>query len=205
MKVIILYSAVILAAGEADRMGKLKQLLPWKEKTILETVIDNVLSSKHIDDEIRIVLGAEAKRVKEKISCYKDSRIVIKENPNYKQGMSSSLKKGIEHLSESTKYLVIFLGDQPLITPDIFDNIINKFEEESAEIMMPVYNKKPGHPVIISTKYLSDIKKLEGPMGLKPFIDSHKDIVKYYPVDDNRVIIDLDYYDDYIYYKDKYS
>jgi len=158
MKVIILYSAVILAAGEADRMGKLKQLLPWKEKTILETVIDNVLDSKYIDDEIRIVLGAEVDRVKEKISYYNDNRIVIKENPNYKQGMSTSLKKGIEHLSKTTKYLVIFLGDQPLITPDIFDNIIHKFEEDSAEIMMPVYNKKPGHPVIISTKYLSDIK-----------------------------------------------
>ncbi|MDZ7673217.1 MAG: nucleotidyltransferase family protein [Halanaerobiales bacterium] len=200
-----MYSAVILAAGEADRMGKLKQLLPWKEKTILETVIDNVLDSKHIDDEIRIVLGAQADRVKDKISYNSDKRIIIKENPDYKEGMSTSLKKGIEHLSESTKYLVIFLGDQPLITPDIFDNIINRFEEISAEIMLPVYNKKPGHPVIISTEYLPEINKLEGPMGLKPFLDSHKDIVKHYPVENNKVIIDLDYYDDYLYYKDKYS
>ncbi len=200
-----MYSAVILAAGEADRMGKLKQLLPWKEKTILETVIDNVLDSKYIDDEIRIVLGAEADRVKDKISYNNDKRIIIKENPDYKEGMSTSLKKGIEHLSENTKYLVIFLGDQPLITPDIFDNLIKRFEDISAEIMMPVYNEKPGHPVIISTKYLSDIKKLKGSMGLKPFLDSHKDIVKYYPVENNKVIIDLDYYDDYLYYKDKYS
>ena len=152
-----------------------------------------------------MVLGAEAARVKKKIDYYDDPRFRIKENPDFSRGMSSSLKVGVKNLSKNTKYLVIFLGDQPLITPDIFDNIIHKFEEDSAEIMMPVYNKKPGHPVIISTKYLSDIKKLEGPMGLKPFIDSHKDIVKYYPVDNNRVIIDLDYYDDYIYYKDKYS
>mgnify|MGYP002282441056 CR=1 FL=1 len=102
-----MYTAIILAAGEADRMGKLKQLLPWKDKTILETVIDNVLASEYIDDEIRVVLGAEAERVKEKIDYYKDERLRIKENPDYKEGMSSSLQTGIKYLSENTKNLII--------------------------------------------------------------------------------------------------
>lgn len=200
-----MYTGIILAAGEADRMGKLKQLLPWKDKTILETVIDNVLESRYIDDEIRVVLGAEAEKVKEKIDYYEDDRLRIKENPDYEEGMSSSLKKGIEDLSENTKYLVIFLGDQPLITPDIFDMLINEFEESSSDIMLPSYNNKPGHPVIISTKFLPEIKKLDGAMGLKPFLDEHKDLVKHYAIDDKKVIIDLDYYDDYQYYKNKYD
>jgi len=204
-RMVIMYTAIILAAGEADRMGKLKQLLPWKDKTILETVIDNVLASEYIDDEIRVVLGAEAERVKKKIDYYDDNRFRIKENPDFTRGMSSSLKVGINNLSNNTKNLVIFLGDQPLITPDIFDNIISEFEKSSAEIIMPIYNDKPGHPVIISTKYLSEMKKLEGPMGLKPFIEEHKDLVEYYPIDNQKVIIDLDYYDDYLYYKNKYD
>ena len=76
-----MYTAIILAAGEADRMGKLKQLLPWKDKTILETVIDNVLAREYIDDEIRVVLGAEAERVKKKIDYYdklKEIKFAIK-------------------------------------------------------------------------------------------------------------------------------
>lgn len=200
-----MYTAIILAAGEADRMGKLKQLLPWKDKTILETVIDNVLESRYIDDEIRVVLGAEAEKVKGKIDYYEDDRLRIKENPDYQEGMSSSLKKGIEDLSENTKYLVIFLGDQPLITSDIFDMLINEFEKSSTDIMLPSYNDKPGHPVIISTKFLPEIKKLDGAMGLKPFLDEHKDLVEHYAINDKKVIIDLDYYDDYQYYKNKYD
>ncbi len=200
-----MYTAIILAAGEADRMGKLKQLLPWQDKTILETVIDNVLASKYIDDEVRVVLGAEAERVKSKIDYYDDPRFRIKENPDYSRGMSSSLRVGVRNLSKNTKSLVIFLGDQPLITPDIFDNIIVEFEKSSSEIMMPIYNEKPGHPVIISTKYLDKIKELEGPMGLKPFIEDHKDLVDYYPIKEEKVTIDLDYYDYYIYYKNKYN
>jgi len=200
-----MYTAIILAAGEADRMGKLKQLLPWQDKTILETVIDNVLASELIDDEVRVVLGAEAVRVKKKIDYYNDPRFRIKENPDYSRGMSSSLRVGVRNLSKNTKSLVIFLGDQPLITPDIFDSIIVEFEKSSSEIMMPIYNEKPGHPVIISTKYLNEIKKLEGPMGLKPFIEDHKDLVNYYPIEEEKVTIDLDYYDDYIYYKNKYN
>ncbi len=200
-----MYTGIILAAGDAERMGKLKQLLPWKDKTILETVIDNVLKSKYIDDEIRVVLGAEAERVKEKISYYKDERLRIKENPDYKEGMSSSLQKGIEDLAKNTKFLVIFLGDQPLITPDIFDMLINRFEENSSDIMLPIYNDKPGHPVIINTKFLPEINKLDGAMGLKPFLEEHEDLVEYYSIDDEKVIIDLDYYDDYLYYKNKYD
>lgn len=200
-----MYTAIILAAGEADRMGKLKQLLPWQDKTILETVIDNVLASQYIDDEVRIVLGAEAERVKNKIEYYNDPRLRIKENPDFSQGMSSSLQVGVKGLSKNTKSLIIFLGDQPLITPDIFDSIIHEFEKSSSQIMMPIYNEKPGHPVIISTKYLNEIKKLEGPMGLKPFIQAHEDLVKYYPIEDEKVTIDIDYYDDYLYYKNKYN
>jgi molybdenum cofactor cytidylyltransferase len=200
-----MFTGIILAAGKADRMGKLKQLLPWKDKTILETVIDNVLESRYIDDEIRVVLGAEAERVKEKISYYEDDRLRIKENPDYKEGMSSSLQKGIEDLSGNTKFLVIFLGDQPLITPEIFDKLINRFEENPADIMLPNYNDKPGHPVIISTKFLPQINKLDGAMGLKPFLDDHEDLVEHYSINDEKVIIDLDYYDDYQYYKNKYD
>lgn len=200
-----MYTAIVLAAGEADRMGKLKQLLPWKNKTILETVIDNIMASDYIDDEIRVVLGAEAARVKKKIDYYDDPRFRIKENPDFSRGMSSSLKVGVKNLSKNTKYLVIFLGDQPLITPDIFDTIIGEFEKSSSDIMLPVYDDKPGHPVIISTKYLDEIKQLEGPMGLRPFIEKHKDLVNYFPIDDQKVTIDLDYYDDYLYYKNKYD
>lgn len=200
-----MYTAVILAAGKSNRMGKLKQLLSWEDKTILETVIDNVLESKFIDDEIRVVLGAQAEKIKKKIDYYQDQRLRIKENPDYELGMSSSLQKGIEDLSNNTKNIIIFLGDQPLITAEIFDSIIKEFEKKEADIIMPVYEQKPGHPVIISTQYLEEIKALSGPMGLKPFLDKHQDIVHHFLVKDEKVIIDLDYYDDYLYYKDKYS
>ena len=71
--------------------------------------------------------------------------------------------------------------------------------------MQPVFENKPGHPVIISVKFLPEIQKLEGPMGLKPFIKKHNDIVNHFEVENEKVIVDLDYYDDYLYYKNKYN
>src|SRR6056297_2859673 len=114
-----MYTAIILAAGQSDRMGKLKQLLEWNDSTILETVIKNVLDSKYIDDQVRIILGAQAERIKKKLKYLDNARIKIKENFDYKQGMSTSIKKGVEDLPIDTRYLIIFLGDQPLITADI--------------------------------------------------------------------------------------
>ena len=105
-------SAIVLAAGEARRMGQVKLLLPWKGRTILEHVLGNLLQSRV--DEVILVLGHEADRFLGKIS---EPKIKIVLNPAYGEGMSSSLRKGLMVMGEKAEAFLVVLGDQPGIQP----------------------------------------------------------------------------------------
>lgn len=201
-------TAIILAAGEGTRMGKLKQLLPWGNSTILGTVISNVVESKLIDGQIRIVVGAAAGDVilyikKQIIPLLKDQRkeqLCIMENIDYRQGMSSSIKTGLVNLPAETEMVTLFLADQPLITPQIINLIIKKYKKERPLALVPLASGKRGHPVVFNTKLLSEISYLNGPGGLRSILNNYSDQVYYYEIDDKRIIIDIDFEHEYNYY-----
>ena len=103
-------SAILLAAGESKRMGKLKQLIPFGRSTILEETVNNLLNSKV--SEVIVVLGARAGEVTEKIARKPVQTVV---NPDYQQGMSTSLIAGLRLIDSKARALMIALGDQPFI------------------------------------------------------------------------------------------
>ena len=199
-------SAIILAAGEASRMGKLKQLLPWEDSTILGTVIKNIQESE-LDGQVRVVLGAESERIKEELADYNCQFLT---NPDYTRGMFSSVMTGIKNLPINTTGLLFMLADQPLVTTDIYNQLISYFKKEEPLLLVPSYNQRRGHPLIISSTLIPEIYKLgkdgdpEG--GLRALLDKYEDDIEYYNVDKEGVIIDLDYYEDYQkYYSDHHS
>ena len=102
--------AIILAAGESKRMGRPKLILPFGKKTIIETVINNAIQSEA--DEVLVVLGSDAGKIAKKIEDYSVRTTV---NPDFRQGMLSSIQWGFEALSEDTRAVLVMLGDQPLI------------------------------------------------------------------------------------------
>lgn len=199
-------SAIILAAGEASRMGRLKQLLPWGETTILGTVINNIQKSK-LDGQVRVVLGAEADRIKSELSDFNCQFIT---NPDYTRGMFSSVMTGIQDLPKNTTGLLFMLADQPLVTTEIYNQLINYFNKEEPLLLVPSYKQRRGHPLIISSELIPEVHKLgdngapEG--GLRTLLDKYQTEIEYYNVDREGVIIDLDYYQDYQkYYLDHHS
>lgn len=196
-----MFSAVILAAGEAKRMGTLKQLLPWGESTILETVITNVSSCHYIDDEIRVIVGAESERIISVLSKWNKEELKVIKNPDYKTGMLSSVWRGLEALPQKTEYVVFVLGDQPLIPTRIFNRVIEKYLDLKPEIIVPIYQGQRGHPIVINKKLLPEVYKLTGPGGLRSLIQKQPEKVYFYEIDDKRITIDLDYYEEYQKYK----
>ena len=194
-------SAIILAAGEASRMGKLKQLLPWEDSTILGTVITNIQESR-LEGQVRVVLGAQSDRIKRELSDYNCQFLT---NPDYTRGMFSSVMTGIQSLPENTTGLLFMLADQPLVTTDIYNCLIKYFKEEEPLLLVPSYNQRRGHPLIIAAELIPEIHKLgedgdpEG--GLRALLDKYEDDIEYYNVDKEGVIIDLDYYEDYQKYR----
>ena len=141
-------SAILLAAGESKRMGKLKQLMPFGQNTIVEQAIDNLLNS--VVDETIVVLGYRAEEVIKTIAA-KPVKLVV--NPDYEQGMSTSIIAGLNLIDSRTQAVMLILGDQPLINSQTINRLIEAFYNHDKGIVIPTYQGRRGHPTIFTIKY----------------------------------------------------
>lgn len=198
-------TAVILAAGRARRMGRLKQLLPWQgEKTILETVVMTVLACPEFDDEVRVVLGAEREKVASVLEAIADSRLVIVDNLFYQRGMLSSIQAGIAAFPAASSGFALFLGDQPLLTPNLVSALARQWRQICPDFLVPVCRGRRGHPVFVHKNYLQEILALEdADGGLRNLLRRHSDLVACCQVDSPAIYIDMDYPEEYRKYRPK--
>lgn len=161
-------AAIILAAGESKRMGKPKLLLPFGEKTIVETAISHVRQSKV--KEILVVLGSDSEKIEEKIKGFP---LKITVNPEYRKGMLSSVQWGFNKLSKDIQAVLIVLGDQPDISAVVIDEVIDAYKRTNKGIVIPVYKKERGHPVLLDIKYRSEVENLDPNIGLRELVYNH--------------------------------
>ncbi len=185
--------AMILAAGESRRMGAPKLLLPLGEKTIIETVVDEILRSKA--DQTLVVLGAEREKIKSKIA---NRPVMIVVNPRFQEGMLSSIQVGFDALPRKTEAVVICLGDQPFIPSSVMDKLIEAFQNTRRGIILPVYKKKRGHPSLIDIKYRQEVKKLSPDIGLRALVHDHPQDLLEVKVDTPHILKDIDKPEDYM-------
>jgi molybdenum cofactor cytidylyltransferase len=185
-------SAIVLAAGESNRMGKPKQIMPLGESTILEQAIDNILSS--IVDETIVVLGYKAEEVRKAIAN-RPVRIAL--NPNYRQGMSTSIITGLNLIDHRAQAVMVALGDQPFVDSQTIDDLIGAFAADNKGIAVPVYQGRRGHPVIFDIGYKDELLKLEGDVGGREIIARYPEDVIEVTVDCEGVCIDIDTMENY--------
>jgi len=154
--------AIILAAGESKRMKVPKLLLPFGGKTMIEKVIENVTRSEVF--HTLVVLGSYREEILDVIGklsvtcCY---------NENYRDGMLSSVRCGFRNLPVRYDAVLVFPGDQPMIEPEEINMIIDAYRKTGKGIVIPVYRKKRGHPVLISFKYREAVYTLADDEGLR--------------------------------------
>ncbi len=196
-------AAVLLAAGEGSRMKELKQTLPWKEGfNLAQASLEIILACKEIEGPIRVVIGAKADQVQKNFEKYSDSRLEIRRNQEYKKGMISSIKTGLESLPGEVEGFFIALADQPLISPGTYTELTRVFREGEHKIIVPVYRGNRGHPVFMSSDFLAEILEMpDSPGGLRPLLKRYQDQVLWKDVKDPGVTIDLDYPEDYFHYR----
>ncbi len=186
-------SGIILAAGLSTRMGEPKQLLPFGDSTIIETVIDNLLGSNL--NEVIVVIGHEAKKIQAYIQ-HKPVKIVF--NPDYQEGMLTSAQCGVQSISASADAFAMTLVDLPLITPDLVNLVLDTYVQTEGGIAVPSYNYRRGHPVIFNRRYAADLLALDRHSGgVRSLFQKYADDIHYVTVDTDRVLWDIDYRTDY--------
>ena len=184
-------TGLVLAAGESRRMGVTKQLLPFGHNTILGQVIRNALESNL--DEIVVVLGYQAQEIGQNIS---DAPVKVVVNPEFREGLSSSIKKGLSNITE-TSAVMILLGDQPLVGKEIINRLLAELGRGDRGIIVPVYDNIRGHPVIFTPLYRDELLALQGDVGGKEIVRAHPEDVTEVNIDSEAVICDIDDRDDY--------
>ena len=184
--------AMILAAGESKRMGKSKLLLPYGEKTIIETIVETVVSSNV--EKTLVILGSDREKIEEKI---KNSPVEIVYNPDFRSGMLSSVQCGFKALPEETLAVLVVLGDQPKISTTVINKIIDAYKSSGKGIVLPVYKKERGHPVLIEVKYGEEVENLNPEVGLRGTVYNHPEDILEVDVETSSIFQDIDYESDY--------
>ena len=182
-----LISAIIMASGFSSRMGENKLLMKYNDKFLIEYTLDTI-SKCNFKDRVIVTQYKAIKEIGDKLNF----KVVINQQPN--KGQSESIKLGIKNCKESEGYM-FFVGDQPLLSKDDIEKLIEVFNEDTNYIVIPKYKEYCGNPVIYPKKYKEDILNLEGDKGGKSIIKSSTKI-KYVNVCKN-TLFDIDNIDDF--------
>ena len=184
--------AIILAAGSSRRMGTQKLLLPFRESTMIETVIQNVLASSV--ENIMVVLGANGDKIKE-VTGHLPVDYCL--NENHEMGMLSSVICGFRSIPEQAGAALVYLGDQPGIPPFVTEAVIEAYNEELHGIVIPVYENRRGHPLLVDMKYRREIEKLDLEKGLRSLMHLFPQDVMEVEVDEPGILVDIDTRENY--------
>ena len=187
-------AVIILAAGNSNRMGKIKQLLEWEDKTIIEKIIKLSLSLKTKD--VFVVLGSNYKKIYDVINKY---NITIIKNNSWENGIGSSISTGIKKVMgyyNSLDGILIILGDQPLISKKYLEKMIHVFFKKKPDIVSSKYKKSFGVPAIFGNSIFQSLTNLNKDFGAKKLMEIHlKSMIILKP--DQEILYDIDTEKDY--------
>jgi len=151
-------TGIILASGFSRRMGTNKLLLSIDGIPLIERVISIVSRSKL--DEIILVCACD---IVEELGNNYGIKVIRNTTPEL--GQSCSIKLGVGKSSPHTDGFMFFVGDQPFITEDMIDSLIDSFEMSNCNAVVPLYNGTRGNPVIFSSKLRDKLLSLTGDIG----------------------------------------
>ncbi len=180
--------AILLAAGESSRMGRLKALLPWRGVTLLEHQLSSLLDAGV--HGVVVVLGHDADRLKPIIEAVDGASWTL--NPDYLEGKTTSLKTGVAALAGRPVSDVLLLNvDQPR-SADTVRILLERHLESSYRITIPTHGGKGGHPILISAGLLPELAEIEEEsQGLKAVVRRHAAATERFELDDPSLLWDL--------------
>jgi len=166
-------AGIILAAGSSERMGRTKQLLPFRGRPLLQHVIDLASSSDLV--ETVVVLGAAADEIAGRIEPGPGVRFA--RNPEHATGQASSLRAGLHALGEEIDAALVLVGDQPLVPAGAVRTILSLRDPARYAVIRAMYGGKPGHPVLLEREIWSEALDSGSDEGARSWIAANADRV----------------------------
>ena len=188
-------AVIILAAGSSSRLGKPKQLLYYQNKTFIKHAVKTVLQT--VCEPVIVVTGFLHEELVREIES---EPVITVRNSDWQRGISSSIKTGISALSQSKSAeqigaVLILLCDQPLITPQHLNELINQFYLHKRSIMATAYADVKGVPAIFDKQFFRALQTLPEGNGAQWLFKEYQDQLTVVPFAD--ASIDVDTHEDY--------
>ena len=185
-------SAILLAAGQSKRMvGENKLAKKIQGVPLIKHSVKNILAASI--DELIIVLGYQKEIIEKLID--KNEKIKFVFNKDFESGMASSIKTGLNNLSEKTEAFFICLGDMPMVNHDIYNQLIKS--KDSKEIIVPNYNGQQGNPVLFNKSMKEKVLNITGDAGAKKILELNKDKILNLEINDQNITKGFDTQDNF--------
>lgn len=185
-------AAIILAAGAASRMGTLKQLLPYRGKTLIQHAIDEAVEARF--DPIVVVVGSGADEIRNAIV----GPVAIVENMNWETGMGSSIVAGMRALpalADTADAVTLLAADQPLVEGRHLAAMRELFVSTGAEIVAAEYRGTVGVPALFGRKWFEALTALPPEAGARVLLRTPEARVTRFPLPE--AALDLDTREDF--------
>ena len=185
-------SAILLAAGQSKRMNGENKLTKEIQGTpLIKHSVKNILASSI--DELIVVLGHQKETIEKLIN--KNEKIKFVFNKDFESGIASSIKTGLNNLSEKTEAFFICLGDMPMVNLNIYNQLIKSINKK--EIIVPTYKGQQGNPVLFAKSMKEKIINISGDIGAKKILELNKDKILNLEINDQCVTKDFNTQDSF--------
>jgi molybdenum cofactor cytidylyltransferase len=181
-------SAIVLAAGKSERMGRPKALLQFRGRTFLENILE-AISRSSINHTV-VVVGHHRREIE---SAVQSTSIIF--NADYEQGMVTSLQTGIRSLPPQSIGAFLFLVDHPVVEIETIEAMISSAAPD--RIVQPTFKGQRGHPVFFGMEVLKEILLLPSSQGADLVVRRDPGRIVEIPVNTPGVLTDIDTPEDY--------
>jgi molybdenum cofactor cytidylyltransferase len=186
-------SAILLAAGRSRRMGAFKPLLPFGNQTVVEACIEHLLDGGV--ERVLVVVGHRAEEMRGRLSHLPVSFAL---NDEEGSEMSASIARGVSEISEKAGAILIALCDQPMIPPAVIRILIDEWRLRGATLVVPEFEGRGGHPVLIDRSFREELLRLDPERGLRSLFDARRAAVRRVSVASPFIARDMDTWQDYV-------
>jgi molybdenum cofactor cytidylyltransferase len=182
-------AAVVLAAGRSTRMGAVNKLIAQiGGKPLVRIAAEQVLASQA--GPVIVVTGHQREKVE---AVLKGLNVRFVHNPDYAEGLGTSLRAGIAAVPESADGAIVCLGDMPQVDATLIDTLLDAFNPESgAFIVVPTINGHRGNPVVWARRFFPDLMSIGGDFGARYLIGNYAEAVVEVPVTGEAALTDVD-------------
>ena len=167
------YGIIILAAGSSSRLGRPKQLLRYKDQSLLQHIVNIALEAAI--GQVIVVLGAEADLLKKELD---ETKIITVINKDWQEGMGSSIRFGLQQFMErfpDAEGVIFTVCDQPFITSSLLCELIANYQQTKNPVIASVYEDTKGTPAFFHRDIFPELSTLKADKGAKQIINNHKD------------------------------